>query len=94
MPELGLMLKAAGAAALSTALVSRLFAWPGKSCNPARATCGNALGLGLGSYLGFLVLGFRPHWPPLEDQDRFLTLVFAAFLGVELLPAIPQFPVL
>ena len=52
------------------------------------SACGWVLGLGLGSWLGFLVLGLRPRWPLSEDLDRFLALVFPAFLGVEVLIAI------
>ena len=43
------------------------------------------MGLGVGSFVGFAILGFRPHWPPREDQDRFLLLVLPSLLAVDLL---------
>jgi hypothetical protein len=34
------------------------------------------------------LLGLQPHWPPLEDQDRWLLLVFPAVVVVELAAAV------
>jgi hypothetical protein len=85
MPDLVLMLKVMGVSAVAAALIFGLFARSLEKNSPRAAACGQALGLGVGSWLGFLVLGFRPHWPLRDDQDRFLALVFPAFLGVEIL---------
>ncbi len=53
---------------------------------------GWVLGLGAGLLLGSWLLGNRPHWPPREDQDRFLGLVLPAVVVVELLAAFPRVP--
>src|SRR4051794_25439936 len=88
MPNPILILEAMGFAAVATALVFLLFGTVARGDRSAPAACGATLGLGLGSWLGFLVLGLRPRWPHTEDLDRFLAVVFPAFLGVEILPTI------
>src|SRR3954470_22846215 len=92
MPDPVLMLEAMGVAAMAAALVFLLFGNAARGGRPALAACGWVLGLGLGSWLGFLVLGLRPRWPLTEDLDRFLAVVFPAFLGVELLDSILRWP--
>ena len=92
MPDPVLMLEAMGVAAVAAALVFLLFGNAARGERPALSACGWVLGLGLGSWLGFLVLGLRPRWPLSEDLDRFLALVFPAFLGVEVLISILRWP--
>ncbi len=74
---------AAGTAAVVYVLFAVLFkkrlAW---------AAAGRALGVGVGLLVGCFWLGVRPHWPPREDQDRFLFLLFPIAIVVEVL-AIP-----
>ena len=53
---------------------------------------GCLLGIGVGFYMGCRLLGVWPHWPPREDQDRFLVLVFPPVLALELLAVSPKLP--
>jgi hypothetical protein len=50
------------------------------------------VGVVAGFLTGCWVLGLRPHWPPREDQDRFLVLLLPAVLVVELLATVPKVP--
>jgi len=84
-----LFLEAAAAAAITAAVVLLLCAWPWRSPRPARTSVGTVLGMALGFYLGCWFLGVRIHWPPAEDQDRLLLLVFPAVIAVELVGAFP-----
>jgi hypothetical protein len=84
MPDPVLMLEALAAAALTAAAVC---AWPWRRPRAARASAGGVLGVGLGFFAGCWWLGLRLHWPPREDMDRFLLLLFPAVIGVELLAA-------
>jgi hypothetical protein len=85
MPDLMQMIEAMVAAAVAAAAVVWLIALPPVPHGPARIAASRVLGLGVGSCLGFVVLGFRPHWPPIEDQDRFLLLVLPSLLAADLL---------
>ena len=85
MPDLIQMIEAMVAAAAAAAAVVWLIALPRVPHRPARIAASRVLGLGVGSCLGFVVLGFRPHWPPIEDQDRFLLLVLPSLLAVDFL---------
>jgi hypothetical protein len=88
MPDPVLILEALAAAAVTAAAVLLLCGWPWRSPRPTRVSVGCVLGVGLGFYAGCGWLGLRPHWPPREDQDRLLLLLFPALLGVELLAAL------
>jgi hypothetical protein len=83
-------LEALGAAAALAAVVLILFGWPWRGRGVARITVGWTLGVGLGFYAGCWLLQRRPHWPPSEDQDRFLILLMPAVFGVELLAVFPR----
>jgi hypothetical protein len=82
-----LILAALAVAALVAAAVFLLCSWPGRTIRTARTSAGGVLGVALGFYAGCWWLGLRPHWPPREDQDRFLFLLLPAVVGVELLVA-------
>src|SRR6267378_2427680 len=89
MPNPVLILEAMGAAAATAAAVLLLCAWPWREPRPVRAAVGIVLGIAVGFYVGCWLLGFRPHWPPREDQDRLLLLLFPAVLWVEIVAAFP-----
>ncbi len=88
MPDPIVILEALGAAAVAAAALVVLGAWLGRTSHPAWASAGGVLGVGLGFLAGCWVLGVRPHWPPQEDQDRLLLILWPAILGVELAAAI------
>jgi hypothetical protein len=88
MPDPILILEAVAAAALTAAVLRLLCAWPWRTPRPALASAGSVLGVGLGFYVGCRLLGLRAHWPPQEDQGRFLLFLFPAIIGVELIAAL------
>ncbi len=51
--------------------------------NPRRASVAWALGVGAGFFCGSWLLGLRPHWPFLEDKDRFLGILLPLAVAVE-----------
>src|SRR5436305_5023966 len=85
MPDLKQMIEAMVAAAVAAAAVVGLIALPRARRCPARIVASQVLGLAVGFCLGLVVLRFRPRWPPVEDQDRFLLLVLPSLLTVDLL---------
>jgi hypothetical protein len=87
MPDPILILEVSAAAALTAAAVLLLFAWPWRNPHAVRASVGSVLGVALGFGVGGWWFGLRPHWPPREDQDRLLLLLFPALIIVELLAA-------
>lgn len=88
MPDRVLILGAAVTAAVVAAALVLLGAWLGRAARPAWASAGGVLGVGLGFLTGCWVLGVRPHWPPPEDQDRLLLILWPAAVGVELLAVV------
>src|SRR5258708_2074491 len=74
----------AGPGALSAAVQSLI--WWRRAASPW-AAAGGVLGVGLGYYAGVWLLGLRPHWPPREDQDRLLFILFPAVIAVEIVAA-------
>jgi hypothetical protein len=87
-----LLLEAMGAAAALAAVAQLLLVRPWRSPSPARAAAAWAASVGFGFALGCWLLNPALHWPPLEDQDRFLLVVMPAAFGIELLAAIPRLP--
>jgi hypothetical protein len=85
MPDLVQMIEAMVGSAVAAAVVVWLIALPPGPHRPARIAVSRVLGMAVGSCLGFVVLRFRPHWPPIEDQDRFFVLVLPSLLAVDLL---------
>jgi hypothetical protein len=49
-----------------------------------RVSAGAVLALGIGFYAGCWMIGPSLHWPPKEDRDRLLIVLFPAVLAVEL----------
>src|SRR5262245_26027521 len=87
MPDPVLILGALAAAAVTAAAALLLGGWPWRKPRPAWAAAGGVLGVGLGFVVGCWLLGLRPHWPPGEDLDRLLLILFPAVVGVELVGA-------
>src|SRR5262249_3222872 len=93
MPDPVLILKAMAAAALTAAAVFLLCAWPWRTSRPAWPSAGGVLGAGIGFFIGCWLLGLGLHWPPGEDQDRLLLILFPMLVGVELVAALAgRFP--
>jgi hypothetical protein len=84
MPDQISLLQALSAAAVTAAAVL-LLCGLGRKNRPALATVGTVLGVGLGFCAGCAWLGIRPHWPPREDQDRWLLILFPSVIIVEIL---------
>lgn len=88
-PVLPPFLEAALAAAASAAVVLLVGSWPWRTVHPKRTSAAWVLGVGSGFYVGCWVLGVAPKWPPSEDQDRFLLLLFPAAIVAELVATLP-----
>ena len=50
-------------------------------------SAGWILGMAAGFYAGCMMLDQWPRWPPLEDRDRFLTVLLPLAIGVEITAA-------
>jgi hypothetical protein len=81
------VLAALAAAALAASVPVLLLGWPWRDPRSGRAAFACLLGAGIGLVVGCWRLGLRPRWPPLEDQDRLLLVLFPALLAVELTAA-------
>lgn len=98
MRELFLQAKAVSAdlapptliAAVSAALILLLFGWPWRAPRTRKTAVGGVLSIGVGFLAGCWYLGLRPSWPPLENEDRFLLILFPAVVAVELVAALLQ----
>jgi hypothetical protein len=84
MPDPVVILQALAAAVLSAAAVVLVCALVRRN-RPKWAAASMVLGAGLGFVAGCGLLGVRPNWPPREDQDRLLLILFPAVLVIELL---------
>jgi hypothetical protein len=76
----------------TAAAVLLLCGWPWRAPRPALVAAAAVLGPGIGFCLGTLLLRPLPHWPPKEDQDRLLLILFPAVLAVETLAAFVHRP--
>src|SRR5712692_10558046 len=85
MPDPMLFLKAVAAA-----MVLLLSGWPPRMLRPAPTSAGWVLGVGAGFFVGCWILGLQPHWPPREDLDRLLLILFPTLIAIELLASIPR----
>lgn len=86
MPDRISLLEASCTAAITAAVVLLLCSL-GRKKRPAVVSAGTALGVALGFLAGCFWLGVRPHWPPREDQDRLLLILFPGAVAVELVAA-------
>jgi hypothetical protein len=92
MPDPLVIATATGVAAGIAAVLLLVCGWPRRKAQAVWFDAGWLLGVGAGFFAGCWALGNRPHWPPREDQDRFLAMVLPAVLVVELLAAIRHVP--
>jgi hypothetical protein len=83
MPDPVLFAKAMGTAALLSAMVLWISAWPWKTPRASRVEVGSLIGLAVGFSAGCWILGTRLHWPPRQDLDRLLVLVLPTVFMVE-----------
>src|SRR5438874_911486 len=88
MPDPVLIFKAVAAAGGAAALILLAFGWPWKAAPPIRADLGATIGVGAGFFIGCLILGLKPHWPPLEDVDRWLFCLLPAVTLAESVAAL------
>ena len=87
MPDPIAILEMIGAAAVAAAVLLVLSGWRGRKTGSTGVDFGWVLATAAGFLLGCCVQGKFPRWPPAEDQDRLLFLVFPAAMVVELLAA-------
>jgi hypothetical protein len=100
MPDTDLILKALAAAAgvaivitaAAATLVLLISGRPWRPSNTPWVASSAVLAVAAGFYIGCWILGLWPRWPPAEDKDRFLALVFPAIIAVELFAAFPRVP--
>jgi hypothetical protein len=94
MPDPILMTQATGLAFVAAAVMLGIYVGRGRrrAIDPVWVDVGWVVGLGVGFYAGWWVLGIRPHWPLAEDLDRLLAIVVPAVLAVELVSAFPRVP--
>ncbi|SRR5579883_281585 len=86
MPDRLILLEAMAAAAIMAAAALFLFSL-GRTKRPALASAGTILSIGLGFLAGCRWLGVQPHWPPREDQDRLLLILFPSMMLAEIIAA-------
>jgi hypothetical protein len=74
-------------AAAFAALICFFFSRPWGGTRSRRTAVGGVVGLVAGIFAGCWWLGVQPHWPPREDQDRFLLILLPAIIVIELIAA-------
>jgi hypothetical protein len=90
MPDPILILKARSAAAIVATVILLISAKTWAKAGPAWRGASAVAGAGLGFFVGCLILGMRPHWPPQEDQDRLLLIIIPAVIAVEVVAALSE----
>src|ERR1017187_10572376 len=88
MPDPIRILEALSISAVTAGTILVLFGRPWGPPHRARARIGGVLGAGVGIYSGCWWLGVSPNWPPREDQDRLLFILFPALIAVEIAVAL------
>jgi hypothetical protein len=76
---------AMGIAAVVAAIAILLCSWPFRTPSSRIFALATVLCLCLGFNAGWRWLKVQPHWPPREDQDRFLLILVPILVAVELL---------
>jgi len=83
------MLVAMAAAAL---VASAAFLFPRRFGGEGRSSVRCLVGAATGFYIGCGIVGMWPKWPPVEDRDRLLLVLFPCVIVMELLAALPACP--
>lgn len=83
MLDYPLLAKAMFASAATAAGVLLAFAWLGRASRGWGLSSGWIVGIAAGFYAGCTLLDQWPRWPPLEDRDRFLTVLLPLAICVE-----------
>src|SRR5437763_5335065 len=92
MPDVKLILESTVAAAGLAALILLACGWPWKAPWPKLVAAGWALAVGIGFFVGCLILGPTPKWPLQEPADRLLLLLLPVTVAVEILGALISRP--
>jgi hypothetical protein len=90
MPDPVLILQAMGAAAAVAAVALLVFGWPWRAPCAARQRVGAVLGIGIGFFVGALILDVDPKWPPTASKDRLLFVLLPLVIIAELAAALPS----
>src|SRR5271155_72634 len=85
MPDPLVMSSAMGVAFVTAGILLGLITIRRRQAGTTSFDAGWILAIALGFVVGCWMLGVRPHWPPRDDQDRFLGIVFPAVVVIELL---------
>jgi len=88
MPDPIRIFEAQAVTALLAAAIVLLGAWVKRWNRAVPASIPTLAGIAVGLLAGCWLLGLVPHWPPREDQDRFLLIVLPAVIAVEMLAAL------
>jgi hypothetical protein len=87
VPDLLQIFGALAVAAVTAAGVRLVCSQPWRIHCGVRAAIGDVLGIAAGIAVACVLLGRIPHWPPREDQDRLLLVLFPMLVVVELIAA-------
>lgn len=88
MPEVMPLLESAFAAGGLAAVFFLAFSLPWKAPRATLVAAGGALGIGIGFFVGCLVLGLDLHRLPGEATDRLFLILLPATVGAELIAAV------
>lgn len=88
MPDPIRIFEAQSVTALLAAAIVLLGVWIKRRNRVVPAALPALAGIAAGLFAGCWLLGLLPHWPPREDQDRFLLIVLPAVIAVEMLTAL------
>ncbi|HEY2148182.1 MAG TPA: hypothetical protein VGH32_09610 [Pirellulales bacterium] len=88
MPEPKILLEAAFAAGGLAAVFLLVFSLPWKAPRAKLVATGGALGVGIGFFMGCLVLGLELHRLPGEATDRLFLVLLPAAVGAEVIAAL------
>lgn len=90
MPDPVLCLWGMCAAACASAIVVLVSGRLPRSGVSGRMDLAGVIGIAVGLLAGYVVLGFRPGWPPTNALGRFLLLLLPAAVAVELLAGLAR----
>jgi hypothetical protein len=92
MPDPIRILEALLISSVTTGTILIVFVRPWRAPPRVRSRISGVFGAGAGIYAGCWWLGVSPNWPPREDQDRLLFILFPALIVVETAVAFAERP--